>query len=187
MALQDILEAITAEADRKISEARAAHQKNLSDMRDSSAENVRQKRKEITEQKEQKLLQMRRKAETHAEMLKRNKVLSAKHDLLDKLFADVTKKISSLPEKEIEPLLRSLLKSIKVKGEIRPTKHHKDLLTKLAPSEQFEIGSTVEGEGGFVFVGSKEEADLRIDSLVESVLRPESELSAITSLFGTAQ
>lgn len=184
MALQDILDAISAEADRQIAEARSAHQKELARIREDSQRAITQKRQTIAMQKEKKLEQMRRKAESHAETAFRNAQLRTKRELLNRLYEEVIAALAQTPEEQMESLLRSLLRRITVKGELRPTQVHAALLKRLAPSEQFTMGPVIDGAGGFVFISPTQEHDCRLETLVQHVLRPQSELHAAQRLFG---
>lgn len=183
MALQDILNAISAQADQQITDARATHQKALTQMREVSERSLATKKQEIAVQKEQKKIQLKAKAQAHAESAKRNAVLTKKQELLDRLYAKVTAELSTLPEAKVEELLRSCLKKISQKGTIHPSKKHAAALKKLAPSEQFKMGDATDACGGFLFISDKQEYDLTFEHLVEEMLRPETELSISHELF----
>lgn len=183
MALQDILKAITAEADQKITSERSAHQKRLSTMREQSEQRISKRKQEIAMQKEEKRQQMRAKSEAHAQMIERNAELKKKQELLDTLFTLVTKKLGSCSEDKAEALLKQCIKSIKSKGTIHPSKAHANLLKKIAPSEQFEMGDAVEATGGFVFSSDKEERDFTFEHLVSQYLRPRTEVETASELF----
>lgn len=183
MALQDILAAITAKADKKIEQARADLQKENSQLRQESEKRIAKRKQEIEVSKQQKLDQMKAKAETHASAVKRNAVLSKKKELLDRLYGKVAEDLAELSDKEIEPLLRKCVKGIKAKGEIYPSKKHAALLKKICPSEQFRIKDPKHFKGGFLFVSEREEQDFTFEHLVEEVLRPKTELETSHTLF----
>jgi len=111
MALQDILAAISAQADQKITEARTLHQKHLTQVREVSERNLAKKKQDIALQKEQRKAQLKAKAENHAVMIKRNALLKKKQELLDQMYNQVGEKLALLPEKKLEPLVRACLKS----------------------------------------------------------------------------
>ncbi|MBT4119736.1 MAG: hypothetical protein HOG89_01240 [Candidatus Peribacter sp.] len=183
MALQDILAAITAEADKQIASARTEHQRALTQMREESERNLSKKKQEIAVSKQQKMDQLSAKAHTHAHAQKRNAVLAKKKELLDNVFATASKELSAVDDKEIEPLLRSCLKRIKNKGVIHPSSKHADLLKKICPSEQFRIEKPTNAKGGFLFVSDKEEQDFTFEHLMEHVVRPSHELATSKILF----
>jgi vacuolar-type H+-ATPase subunit E/Vma4 len=183
MALQDILTAITAQADLQITEARSAHQKRLTEMRESSERMLSTKKQEIAQQKEQKKLQLKAKTQAHAESASRNAALTKKQELLDRLYQKVSDSLSNLPEDKVEELLRICLKQIPQKGVIHASKKHAALLKKLAPSEQFKMGDNANSSGGFLFVSDKKEYDFTFEHLIESMLRPHTELDISNELF----
>lgn len=183
MALQDILDAITAEADQQIAEARSVHQKALTEMREEGERKTAKRKQEIAVQKEARKEQMSAKAETHASMQKRNAILSKKQVLLDSAYDSVVEKLGTLDAGKVEPLLRACIKQITVNGEIRPAEKHAQLIKKLAPSEQFRMGDPVKSVGGFLFVSEKEEQDFTFEHLVQHVLRPATELETSQALF----
>lgn len=186
MALQDILDAIGSEIDKQIADARSAHQKQLSQIREESEQTLARKKQEITAQKERKKEQMRHKATSHAETLRRNAVLQKKRALLDNVYAAVTEELAKLPETKSERLLQACLARITTKGEIRPATAHAALLKRLASSEQFTVGEPIEAKGGFLFVSGKQEHDFRFETIVETIVRPRTELATSRSLFHTA-
>jgi len=95
MALQDILAAISAQADQKITEARTLHQKHLTQVREVSERNLAKKKQDIALQKEQRKAQLKAKAENHAVMIKRNALLKKKQELLDQMYNQVDTQPSS--------------------------------------------------------------------------------------------
>jgi vacuolar-type H+-ATPase subunit E/Vma4 len=183
MALQDILNAITAQTDLQITEVRTAHQKKLTEMRESSERAHAKKKQEIAQQKEQRKLQLKAKAEAHAQSLKRNALLTRKQALLDKLYGKVVKDLAALPEKDVEALLRTCLKKIGQKGTIAPSKKHEVLLKRIAPSQQFKMEKGTDAAGGFMFSSEKQEYDFTFEHLVSEYLRPETELEVSHTLF----
>lgn len=183
MALQDILAAITAQADLLIEQSRTAHQKELTTMREHSEQQSAKRKQEVAVSKQCKLDMLTAKAHTHAEALKRNSSLQKKKELLDTLFEKVTAEMGKLSEKDVEPLLRACVKSIKGKGEIHPAAAHEKLLKKICPNEQFAIQKATNAKGGFLFVSKTREQDFTFEHLVEHVLRPKTELETSHTLF----
>ena len=186
MALQDILKAIVAEADQQIENERKVHQKKLTTAREQSEQRTAKRKQEIAVQKEKRKDQMRAKSQAHAQMIERNAELKKKQDLLDDLYGQVVKKLSDLPKPDVEEFLKKCIKSIKEKGEIRPSKAHAELLKKIAPSEKFKIGEHISSSGGFIFVSEKEEKDFTFEHLVSSYLRPKTEVEIANELFTSA-
>lgn len=183
MALQDILDAISAQADQQIANARSTHQKAVTQKREASERSLAKRKQEVAAQKELKKQQLKSKTEAHAEALKRNAVLTKKQELLDRLFQKVTKELSATEEGQSEELMRVCLKKITLKGTIHPSEKHAKLLKKIAPSEQFTMGKETNAKGGFLFVSETQEYDFTFEHLVSEMLRPNTELDVSRELF----
>ncbi|MCA9370345.1 MAG: hypothetical protein KC680_00085 [Candidatus Peregrinibacteria bacterium] len=183
MALQDILAAITAQADKRIASSRTEHQRSLTQLREESERRLAKKKQELAVSKQERMKQLESKAKTHALAQKRNMVLSKKKELLDRVYEEAVTRLSSLSEKEIESLLRACVKAIKNKGVIYPSAKHADLLKKICPSEQFTIEKSTQAIGGFLFVSDTSEQDFTFEHIVEHVLRPQTELDISRMLF----
>ncbi len=183
MSLQDILAAITIESDGRLSDARTAHQRALTQMREESEQRIAGKRQEVAASKQRRLKQLTAKAESHAHAQKRNTILRKKKELIDMTYREAVRAMANLPEKEVEALLRACIKLIKGKGSIHPSGKHEKLLKKICPSEQFHLEKPTKAEGGFLFVSEKTERDFTFEHLVEHALRPQTELELSRLLF----
>lgn len=183
MALQDILAAITAEADTRIEDARSAHQRALTQMREESERNLAKKKQELAVQKQQKMQVLEAKASTHAVTHKRNALLGKKKELLDRTYEKAIDALVKLDEKDTEALLRACIKQIKAKGVIHPSAKHEAMLKKICPSEQFKIEKATDAKGGFLFVSDKEEHDFTYEQIIEQMVRPSTELAVSSILF----
>ena len=186
MALQDIIAAITQQADLQIENARKKHQKRLTELREECERSIAKKKQEIAIQKEQRKEQLEAKAKTHAAMLKRNASLRKKQEMLDETYDLVVQELAKLDQQKTESLLRLCIKQVNTKGTIHPAHNHVELLKKIAPSDQFTIGETIESQGGFRFVSEKEEQDFTYEHLISHVLRPNTEVQTARDLFGSA-
>lgn len=183
MALQDILAAITAQADQRITDARTEHQRSLTQLREESERRIAKKKQELAVTKQERKKQLEAKAQAHALAQKRNAVLSAKKDLLDAVYGDAINELAKLSDKEIEPLLRACVKSISAKGAVHPSKKHAELLKKICPSEQFSMEEPTDAKGGFIFVSATQEQDFTFENLIEQNLRPQTELDVSKTIF----
>lgn len=185
MAFQDILDSIRTHGDDLIAAARAEHRTLLADMRTASQETIAQMRGDVARQRDAKIAHMRTKAENHVTTHRRNAALSKKRELLSRLYASVLERLASLPDAEIEPLLRSCLAKIDGPGVIRPAKKHAKLLTNLVRAP-LTLGEEIDAAGGFLFVSDTTERDFRFESLVHDLLEPATELEALRTLFPSA-
>ena len=182
---EDIIDAIVAQTDEQIAQHRSAHQKHLSELREKSERNVASKKQEVSRSKEERKEQMIAKAHAHAAMFVRNAELSKKQELLNTLYEEVGKKLGNLPKDKLEGILKKLLSQIHAAGSLNAAKPHADLVQTLA-SNNFTVGETIDGVGGFVFHSDKQERDCTFEHLVLSVLRPATEVDSATSLFSAA-
>lgn len=182
MALQDILDSITGDADKRIAEATAEHKKRMKDMREESERSINRKRVQITEQRDQKKRQLKEKAESHARMVRTKALLAKKQEYMDTLYADVLDALTKLPKDKTEALLEKCLSTVKGKGTIVPSKHHEAALKKMLP-DGCEMGKAIDSAGGFRFVSDKEEHDFTYEFLVRGLLRPQTEVKMAHELF----
>lgn len=182
MAFDDILLAIKKHADEQLAEARAAHERRIAQMRESSQRELERKEREIVEQKEQKMKHLRQKADAYAAVQVRHASLQAKKRALDDAYRSVASTLADLPDARVEPLLKACLDGLPPSGDIRPARAHAALLKKLA-GDRYDIGEPTDAVGGFVFVSKDREVDCTFESLTERVLRPATELEASASLF----
>lgn len=184
MALQDILDAITAEADQRIADARTAHQKRLSHLREESDRRILKKKQDINAQREEKKRQIRMKGEAAVTVRRRNMFLARKRSLLDAVYAHAEEALVALPEKQLRPLLERCLDLIEEVGTIRPAKVHASLLDTLLHNRlHLTVGAPLDVSGGFLFVSDRAERDCTFATIVREQLRPRTETMAVTQLF----
>lgn len=161
MALTDIIQAINAQADKEISQIQqnALNEKNA--IKRAADEEIAAYEADLKNQTEAKKAQLKKKAETHVMMDRRKKKLQTKRRAIDELYAEVAAKLAALPEEKMEKITKALEK-------------------KLGRSDGEKQTSKV---GGFVFVTKNTEEDFTFPHLVESVLRPMTELDISAKLF----
>lgn len=183
MAIQDILDCISAHADARITEYRKAQQRRISDMREASERKMAGIKQALNVQKQQRREELLRKSEAHALNLKKNSILRKKKGLLDALFEETLTRLASLPEEQVIPLIKECLDRIqKGPGMIRPAPAHVHLMQKLLPSS-CTLGEPIDAHGGFVFISPTHEQNFTFDHLLLSALRPSLEIEIAASLF----
>lgn len=184
MALQDILDAIIVEADTRIADARAAHQRNLSQLREESDRRLVKKKQDINAQREEKKRQMRLKGETAMSVHRRNALLTRKRALLDRLFGEIERQLAAQPEKIVRPFLERCLTHITGSGVIRPAQAQAMIIGALIKNRKdLTLGEPIPVSGGFLFVSEKEEHDFTFPTLIEQRLRPRTETHVAKQLF----
>ena len=182
MALHDILSAITAEADKQIAALKAQHERTIADAASRADHELDRVTADLDLQKAQKSEQLIRKARQNAEQIRRNALLQRKREILDTLYASVLDRLSQESDAVLEPLFAACLSRL-TGGEIRPAKKHLALLKKLSAGKGFTIGESIDALGGFRCISKTREEDCRLESIVQDLLRPRTELAISEQLF----
>jgi vacuolar-type H+-ATPase subunit E/Vma4 len=182
MALQDILHAITHEADERIKAAQSEHKQKMKASREAHELALLDIQQRINEQKKRKMTQLKERAVGHAHMMLSHSLLQKKQELLKETYDETVEALCAMPAAKQEAFLKQCLEAIDVKGTIHPAKPHAALLKKLAGSD-FKVGEPIEAKGGFRFVGDKQERDYTFEFLVLEVLRHATEVDAAHTLF----
>ncbi|MEQ1849480.1 MAG: hypothetical protein ABL890_02735 [Candidatus Peribacteraceae bacterium] len=180
MSLQHLLEAITSEAKHSVAQAENAAATRMSQKKEVQKKALGVRKQEIDDQVEKRKVFLRSKAETHAKLSMRAAVLTRKQENIDSIFSAAFESICALSDKEVEPLLSSLLGSLPQGGEIRPSKKHDALIKKLAQGRT--IGAPIDAKGGFLFVSATLERNCTFEHLVLSELRSRKELEVARAL-----
>ncbi len=181
MAFQDILQALTADTDKRIAAAREAQQAVLADTRSRIESETANALGSIRTECERKKKNMERQVLAHAQMSGRQTVMAAKHALMERTYEAALEQLASLDAKRSEDLLKRLLRACPAGGTIRPAEPHAALLKKLADGR--EIGDSVRSRGGFVHVSDVADRDCTYETLVRDILRPATELAVAGALF----
>lgn len=181
MALTDILAAITASTDEKISMLRKEHKDALSDLRTATEADVERIEADVTERKEAKKTALRTKTTLHAESLLKNAELNEKQKQLNTFYTALVKHLSTLPAKQLEPLFKEWLKNVPADATIHPAEAHADALKAVA--KDHKIGATIKAQGGFIAAKGATELDYTFETVVKEQIRPQSELHASQALF----
>jgi vacuolar-type H+-ATPase subunit E/Vma4 len=185
MALQHILDAIVADADNRISEAKAEHKQLLKTLKEEHEKRLHAGLRHIQQEKDKTKAAMRSRAQAKAHMIASHALLKRKQELLDGLYAMVIEDLKALPAGEAEAWIKRMLDGIADKGVIHPAKPHADIVKKAA-GDKFEIGYPINSAGGFRFEGIKQDRDCTLEFLVTEVLRQATELDAAKRLFSKA-
>ena len=181
MAFQDILDAIIAQSDKQIEQARSAHQKTLTSLKEQSAQRTAGRKQDIAVQTDAKKKQLEAKAQAHGHMMNRNAVLRAKQTSIDSLYDDVLAKLLTLPEDKLKTLLEACLGKLPKEGTLMPSKQHEAAIKKIAGG--MTMGDSIDAQGGFIFVTDKQEYNFTFEHLVQTSLRPATEIEVAHSLF----
>lgn len=182
MALADILQAITAEADAQIAEVRTAHDVRMKELKASQTKALADARLQAQHRRDSQLQHAQMLAKNQAAMHSRHVLLALRQEKLSAVYESVVEMLARQPEAEIERFLQSLLKDLPADGVIFPSAPHADIIKKLARGH--EIGEPIAAsKGGFRYAGLKQNRDCTFEFLVREILRPETEITAASSLF----
>lgn len=182
MALQNILDAIVREADERIAHEAAKQRADLKRLREESERRLAAARTQIADQKERKIRQIREKAEARGYLLQRQALLAKKQECMDRLYGMVMDSLLALPARTTESFLKHCLSVTPGKGVVRATKNHEAIIKKLLPKD-CEMGATLDARGGFRFSSDREEYNFSYEFLIESVLRPLTDVTSAHDLF----
>lgn len=182
MALQNILDAIVGDADKRIADLTAAHKQFLKDLREQSDRNLERKQLQIAEQRDQKMRQMKEKTESHANMNKSKTLLMHKQVYMDRLYAEALEHLVKLPANKAEAFLGECMKHIHGKGVILSAASQEAVIKKLLP-DGVTLGESIKAQGGFRFVSDTAEHDFTYEFLIHRLLRDATEVTVGNLLF----
>lgn len=182
MALQDLLQAITDQATERIAQAKAEYEARIAEWKTASTARIAQRKTDLMQQKDEKLANMKAKALSHSDSIRKNRVLQKKQDLLDQLFDTVEEQLGNLSGDQLNSLLTSCLDHCEEGGTITPSKKHEEVLKKLA-GKHYQFAEAVNATGGFTYALNKKEEDFTFHSLVHNHLRPKKMLDVAHKLF----
>ena len=161
MALADIITAIKSHADKEVSAIQDRAMREKDEKKKVVDEELLEFESDLKKQTEEKKKQLKRKAETMVEMERRKALLEEKRGALDTVYSEVLQAVQKAPQAELQKLTDALQGRIKgQKGEVKK-----------------------DPEGGFLFVSTNSEEDFSFPHLIQTVLRPDTELEVSSKLF----
>ncbi len=161
MALADIISAINAQKDKDLAalQERTLNEKNS--CKKKTDDELATYEDDLKKQTASKKEQLKKKAETMVQMEHRKTLLEEKRKAIDSVYDAVIAELKKLPPEKVKKLEAALeKKTAKHKGKKHPSK-----------------------EGGFTLISEKAEEDFTFPHLVQTVLRPETELEVAAKLF----
>lgn len=182
MALQDILDSIIGEADKRIADATATHRERMKVLREENDRATMRKRTQIGEELEQKKRQLKEKAESHVRMVRNKALIAKKQEYMNDVYGQVLQQLSNMPKDTTEKFLKACLSHVHGKGVLSPSKTHEAFLKNLLPAG-CEMGKAISAAGGFIFSSEKEEHNFTFEFLVHDLLKPATEIQAAQLLF----
>lgn len=187
MALEDIIEQIKKENQKKIDEINEEYDKKMKKL-DKEFEDMKQEAKAATDnQVATNSKKIMNKMTTVAKMEAKNKLLQEKRELMDEIFEGA---LNSLAESDdYKKLVKDLLVHSKIDGDdvkVVPAKG-KEAETKEALSDSgkdYEMADkSADIKAGFILVSGKVEVDNSFESILNKQLKDEIELEIAKTLF----
>lgn len=161
MALSDIIAAINSQRDKDLAALQERTLSEKNSYKKKTDEELAAYEEDLKKQTASKKEQLTKKAHTMVQMEHRKTLLEEKRKAIDEVYDAVIDELKKLPPEKVKKLEAALEKNAaKHKGEKKPSK-----------------------EGGFLLVSEKAEEDFTFPHLVQTVLRPETELEISAKLF----
>lgn len=189
MALTDILQKITNEADKKVAFMKQIVAKEIQKIHEEAQARANARKMEIEEKIEVQSISIIQKSKTLAKMTGRSQTLKDKRMVIDQAYEEVRKELHNLDGHEYVNLMVNMLKhvskSTKKGSLIVPADRKKQMEEALAKANvDFHIKEeTHEFKGGFVLVGGNIEINLSFPYLIQKIVRPATELEVAKILF----
>lgn len=170
MALEDIIKSIQADAEKKISEINGKGKARRQEIEREWEDRILERRKDILDRARMDVERKVHAAELLLKASARERILSAKQELLDAVFSNALRELSALSDAEYVSFMEKLLSQLPVlSGDIISVSGKEGLLKKALEKSGLKLnfsGDTCVGSGGFVVHTS----DVRVDNTIESLI-----------------
>lgn len=189
MALNDILQKITEEANKKSAFMKQVVSKEIKKIDEEAKAKAEAKRREIEEKIEINSISIIKKSKTLAQMAGRSQTLKEKREIINKAYSEVEKELNDIEDDKYSELMVKMLKHVMESAEkgslVVPASRRKQMQDALHKAKaDFQIESeTNEFKGGFVVISGKIEINLSFPYLIQRVIRPATELEVAKILF----
>jgi len=189
MALSDILQKINDEAGKKAAFMKQVADDEIAKLKEEAMSKAEDKRKEVAVKGDERCESVKEKAQVLAKMEGRNKLLSEKRAVIDEVYQEASKELSSLKGGDLSKVLVSMIKKASKampKGHVTVATGHKHELEEAISKAGVEYSVRDESsdiDGGFVVSDGKQEINLSFNYLLKSQLRPKTELDVAKILF----
>lgn len=184
MAFNDILRALDANAEARISAARKAKQESVARTREQLERTASEKVAALATEVERKKKNMERQIVAHTHMNGRQAAMTAKRGLVEQTYAKALDMLAGMNPAQTEEFLKRMIDACPEGGVIRPAQPHEAIVKKLAGSRG--IGASLKSRGGFIHETDVSDRDCTYETLVRDILRPATELTVASTLFGKA-
>ena len=189
MALNDILQKISAEAEKKAAFMKQVASNEIKKIQEEATAKAEARKTEMEGKIEVQSISIIKKSKTLAKMVGRSQSLKEKREVIDKAYEEVEKELNALDSNEYSKLVTAMLKHVAEsfpKGNLTVPAQRR-ALTEDAVSKvgaEFHVKEeTSSFKGGFIVMSGKVEINLSFPYLVQNIVRPATELEVAKILF----
>ena len=189
MALNDILQKISTEADKKATFMKQVVNNEISKIQEEAKIKAAVRKSEIEEKIQLQSISIIKKSKTLAKMVGRSQTLKEKREVIDKAYEEVEKELEALDGNEYLKLITAMMKYVKKsfsKGNLIVPSHRKKLTEEAIDKADVEFhikDETTKFKGGFIVMSGKIEINLSFPYLIQNIVRPDTELEVAKILF----
>lgn len=189
MALTDILQKITNEANKKAAFIKQVANDEIRKIEKEAKAKADARKSEIEEKIETQSAAVIEKSKTLATMEWRSQILKEKREVIDQAYEEVKKKLNTLDSNEYLKLMTEMIKyamkSVEKGSLIVPADRRKQTeeAVQQAGAEYQVESETNDFKGGFILSSGKVEINLSFPYLVQKIVRPATELEVAKILF----
>lgn len=186
MTVNNIIEKILQNAQLKAEQVEKDSQHDIDQMKVEIFEEYTARKEKLEKTTTDKIARAVKKARVLAQMEGRNKLLAKKREIIEEVFQETLRKLSSLSAKDYEQLLAQMMKGIQLEeGTVYPSEG-KENSTKGAiklAGKSFKVGASKKIAGGFLFESETADVDASFETLIYNVLKNDLEHKIATQIF----
>lgn len=186
MALKDILGKIEKEGKSQIKDLESEFSKKKKELEKEQSRLEKKIEKDLSEKLSADKAKIKEKATTEAEMEAKNRLLTAKREIIDETLEQAVASLASADD--YEQILTEMLKKVDTgeEAEIVPSRGKEEATRKAlqASGKSFSLSPhSADIKGGFIVRGKKIEVDNSFETIIGSQLRPSLEIELNKLLF----
>lgn len=189
MALQDILQKISKETNKKAAFMKQVTNDEIKKIKEEAKMKAKERKLKIEEKIGIQSAYIIEKAKTLAKMEGRSTILKQKREVIDQTYKEVEKELNALSDQEylelITNMVKHAMKSTKKGSLVVPESRLKQTEEAIEKAKaDFDIKTkTHDFKGGFILMSGKVEINLSFPHLVQKIVRPATELKVAKILF----
>lgn len=189
MAINDILNKIKDEANKKAAFEKQVIDNEIKKIKAEAEDKAKERMAEIDQTAKEKMISIMEQAKILAKMESRSETLRHKRVVISEAYKSAIDELNALDDKAYTDLLTSMFKSVlksMPEGEltIPANKKHQTQSAMKNAGVKYEIDKeTNDFKGGFIVKNKKIEINLSFSYLMNNVIRPHSELEVAEILF----